>query len=134
VILVDANVFMYAAGKPSPQRAPCRRFLDGVVRGDAGFDARTDAEVLQEILHRYRAIGVAETGTALFDGVLGLGIPVLPVTESGLRHARGLIEDMPRLSTRDAVHVGVMAEHGISRVLSYDRGFDGIAGIERLEP
>ena len=134
MILIDTNVFMYAAGRSSPQRAPCRRFLDDVVRGDSDFEVRTDAEVLQEILHRYRIIESAEKGTALFDAVLGLDIPVLPVTETALRHARGLLEDVPRLSTRDAVHVGVMVEHGISRVLSYDRGFDGIAGIERLEP
>ena len=134
MILVDANVFMVAAGKPSPQREPCRRFLDRVVGGDPGLDARTDAEILQEILHRYRTISAADTGTALFDAVLDLGIPVLSVTEAGLRHARTVTEDAPQLSTRDAVHVGVMLEHGISRVLSYDRGFDGVAGIERVEP
>lgn len=134
MILVDANVFMYAAGRKSPQRVPCRRFLDRVVGGEAGLDARTDAEVLQEILHRYRVTDESAKGLALFDAVLDLGIPILPVTEAGLRHARALVEQDARLSTRDAVHVGVMLEHGISRVLSYDRGFDGVAGIERLEP
>ncbi|MFV1959950.1 MAG: type II toxin-antitoxin system VapC family toxin [Planctomycetota bacterium] len=134
MILVDANVFMYAAGKPSPQRDPSRRFLERVVRGKEALDARTDAEVLQEILHRYRVIHAPEKGLALFDAVLDLGIAVLPVTETGLRHARTLVQEGPRISTRDAVHVGVMFEHGISRVLSYDRGFDGVAGIERVEP
>jgi len=134
VILVDANVFMYAAGRRSTQRAPCRLFLERVVGGEAGLDARTDAEVLQEILHRYRVSGESGKGLALFDAVLGLGIPVLPVTEAGMRHARTLIEHDTRLSTRDAVHVGVMLEHGISRVLSYDRGFDAVSGIERVEP
>ena len=105
-----------------------------VVQGDAGHQALTDAEVLQEILHRYRTLGTGGVGTAMFDAVLGLGIPVLPVTETCLRHARGLLEDAPRISTRDAVHVGVMVEHGISRVLSYDRGFDDVPGIERVEP
>ena len=134
MILVDTSIFMVAAGKPSPQREPCRQFLDRMVRGDADVAARTDAEVLQEILHRYRVIAAADTGTALFDAVLDLGIPVLSVTEQAMRHARTLLEDVSRLSTRDAVHVGVMLEHGISRVLSYDWGFDGLAGIERVEP
>lgn len=134
MILIDTNVFLYAAGKPSPQREPCRRFLDQVVQGDPDLDARTDAEVLQEILHRYRTTREAGKGTALFDAVLDLGIPVLSVTEAGLRHARRLVEQSAHLSTRDAVHVGVMVEHGISRVLSYDRGFDGLAGIERVQP
>jgi len=134
VILVDANVFMYAAGTPSPQRESCQRFLERVVRGDRSPRVATDAEVLQEILHRYRSIRRPETGMALFDAVIALGIPVLPVDEGVMRHARALLQDAPRLSTRDAVHVGVMLEHGISQVLTYDRGFDGIRGIERVEP
>jgi predicted nucleic acid-binding protein len=33
VILIDANVFMYAAGRASPFRVPCQRFLERTVAG-----------------------------------------------------------------------------------------------------
>jgi hypothetical protein len=133
VILVDANVFMYAAGKPSRQRAPSRRWLESVVRGERS-DACTDAEVLQEILHRYRAIGVPDTGFRLFDSIVSLGIPVLPVTEADLRTARTVLAEHPHLSTRDGVHLGVMRQHGIHDIVSYDRGFSSVPWIARLEP
>ena len=36
------------------------------------------------------------------------------------------------LSARDAVHLAVMQRRGISRILTFDTGFDGIVGIERI--
>lgn len=130
---VDANVFMYAAGRPSPQREPCRAFLRAVV-ADQAPPCCTSAEVLQEILHRYRSLGRADTAFAVYDAVVQLGLPVLAVGPGELDAARRLLEAHPGLSTRDGVHLGTMEAHGIQRVLSYDRGFDEAAGFERLEP
>jgi predicted nucleic acid-binding protein len=36
-----------------------------------------------------------------------------------------------RLSAGDAIHVAVMQPRGVSDILSFDRGFDGIPGIAR---
>lgn len=134
MILVDANVFMYASGRPSPQRAPCRAFLLRAAQGRTEDEACTDVEVLQEILHRYRVVGEPQIGTSMFDEILSSGMSILPVGERTMRHARAMLDEHTRISTRDAVHAGVMLERGIARVLSYDRGFDAIEGIERMEP
>ena len=130
---VDANVFMYAAGRPSPQREPCRAFLRSVVAA-AAPPCCTSTEVLQEILRRYRAIGRAQTAFTVFDSVVQLGIPIMSVGMDELRLARRLLETCPGLSTRDGVHLGTMEAHGIRRVLSYDRGFEEVDWVERLEP
>jgi hypothetical protein len=37
-----------------------------------------------------------------------------------------------RLSARGALHIAVMEQHGIERILSFDSGFDGFPGISRL--
>jgi predicted nucleic acid-binding protein len=132
VILIDANIFMYAAGRESPQRLPCQRFLEKTVAGGSPA-ACTDAEVLQEILHRYRSLQIPEIGFRLFDAVVHLGIPILAVTDRSLREARGLLENHPGLSTRDGIHLGVMLEHGIAEVLSYDRGLSQVSWVKRLE-
>lgn len=132
MILIDANIFMYAAGRESPQRMPCQRWLEKIVAGE-GPAACTDAEVLQEILHRYSSLGVPEVGFQLFDAVTHLGMPILAVTDRALREARTLLEDHPGLSTRDGVHLGVMWEHAIEEVLSYDRGLAEVSWVRRLE-
>jgi predicted nucleic acid-binding protein len=36
------------------------------------------------------------------------------------------------MAARDALHVAVMERHGVSRIMSFDRGFDIVPGIERL--
>lgn len=132
MILIDTNIFMYAAGKESPQRAPCQRFLERIVAGE-GPAACTDTEVLQEILHRYRTLKVPEVGFQIFDAVSRLGIPILAVTDRVMAEARRLLEDHPILSTRDCVHLGVMREHGIEEVFSYDGGFSEVSWVKRYE-
>jgi predicted nucleic acid-binding protein len=132
VILIDANVFMYAAGRESPQQQPCQRWLEKMVDGE-GPAACTDSEVLQEILHRYRSLKLPEIGFQLFDAVTQLGIPILAVTDRALREARTLLEEHPQLSTRDGVHLGVMREHAIEEVLSYDCGLSRVSWVKRLE-
>ena len=133
MILIDANVFMYAAGRESPQRAPCQAYLRRLVEPDTHL-VSTDAEVLQEILHRYKALGVPEIGFGLVDAITHLPIPVLPIAEADVIEARRLMERFEDLSARDAVHLGVMQQHGIERILSYDRGFDRVAWAVREEP
>jgi predicted nucleic acid-binding protein len=65
LILLDANILMYAGGSSHPNKAPSLAFLERVALGE--LDACMDAEVLQEILHRYRAIGRWEDGRRVFD-------------------------------------------------------------------
>ena len=132
MILVDANIFMYAAGRESPQQEPCQRFLEEIVSGK-GPAVCTDSEVLQEILHRYRSLKIPEVGFQLFDAVIHLGIPILAVTDRSMREARRILAEYPGLSTRDGVHLGVMKEHGIETVLSYDRGLSEVSWAKRLE-
>jgi len=133
VILIDANIFMYAAGRESSQREPCQRFLDRIVEG-VGPAACTDAEVLQEILHRYRSLRVPEVGFQIFDAVTHLGIPILAVTDRAMAEARRLLAEHPHLSTRDGVHLGVMWEHGLEEVLSYDSDFSQVPWVKRVQP
>ncbi|MGM0575285.1 MAG: type II toxin-antitoxin system VapC family toxin [Myxococcota bacterium] len=132
MIFLDANVFMYAAGADSPQRAPCQRLLRRVASGS--LPACTNSEVLQEILHRYRAIRRPEVGFRLFDLVLDLRLPILAVREEDLVRARQYVEEHPRLSTRDAVHLGTMRGHRVSELYSYDAGFDAVPWARRREP
>jgi hypothetical protein len=45
VILIDANTFMYAAGRESPQRLPCKRFLERTVAGSIQILAITEGSL-----------------------------------------------------------------------------------------
>ncbi len=57
---------------------------------------------------------------------------VLPVALADTDRARRLVVEVPGVSVRDAVHAGVMLNHDIVDVATFDRGFDAIPGIRRL--
>lgn len=132
MILIDANVIMYAAGAPHPHKTPSVQLLERVARGDV--EATIDAETLQEILHRYRAIKRWEEGRQVFDLARQLFPHVMPVSAEVLDRARTLLDAYPSLMARDALHAAVVLHERLDGICSYDRDFDVIAGVMRTEP
>lgn len=132
MILVDANVFMYAAGKPHPHKAPSVAFLERVARRQ--IDAATDAEVLQEILHRYRALRRWSEGRSVYDLARTIVPAVLPITGEVVDEARRLLDQNQSVSARDALHAAVFRESRARAFCSFDSDFDRIPGMRRIEP
>jgi predicted nucleic acid-binding protein len=132
VILVDSNVFMYSAGADHPHKEPCSRFLTRIA--EDAIDAAVDAEVLQEILHRYRATMRWEDGRRVYDLARRIVPVVLPVTAEVLDAARLLMDSHPGFWARDALHAAVVIHHQLEAIVSLDRDFDVVPGIARLEP
>jgi hypothetical protein len=130
MILVDSNVPMYLVGAAHPNKEAARRLLEEAVT--AGEALCTDAEVLQEILHRYTAIRRPQDIDPAFESLLAVVDVVYPIERADVERARTLIDRTPQLSARDAIHVAVMRRHDVDQVMSFDRGFDAIAGMERI--
>jgi predicted nucleic acid-binding protein len=121
---------MYLVGAAHPHKTDAQRALEKLVRDRQRLV--TDAEVLQEILHRYIAIARRDAIQPAFDALLGITDDVLAVDRRAVERAKQIVLGYQRLSARDAVHLAVMEQHGIERVLSFDTGFDGFPGITRL--
>lgn len=132
MILVDSNILMYAAGAPHRHKAESVAFLQRIANGQV--EAVLDAEVLQEILHRYRAIGRWDNGRRVFDLARRIIPAVVPVTAEILDRARALLDSYSALMARDALHAAVCQEAGLEAICSYDRDFDRIRGLKRREP
>lgn len=123
---------MYAGGGDHEHKAASDAALRRVAAG--GLRGAVDAEVLQEILHRYtslrrtadRAI-VYETAREVFD-------VVIPITAPVMEGAYGLLRRYARLSARDAVHAAVVLAHDLDAICSYDRDYDAVPGLKRVEP
>ena len=130
MILVDSNVPMYLVGAAHPHKADAQRVLERLVADRERLV--TDAEVLQEILHRYVAINRREAIQPAFDALLGVVDEVLPIDGDTAEAAKAIVLGRHRLSARDAIHAAVMAQHGIRRIVSFDTGFDTLPDIERV--
>ena len=132
MILIDANIFMYAAGADHPHKQPSIEFLEHVATG--AEDAAVDAETLQEILHRYRAIGRWLEGRAVFDLARKIVPNIVSIDATVLDLARELLDRHDEIMARDALHAAVVLEHGMEGIVSYDRDFDQIHRVRRIEP
>ncbi len=130
MILVDTNVPMYLVGDDEIHKARTERLLDRAVTNRERLV--TDTEVFQEILHRYTAIDRREAIQPAFDLLYGIVDEIFPIEVSAIESAKTLVLGYRQLSARDALHVAVMQEHGVDRIMSFDRGFDAIPGLRRL--
>ena len=130
MILVDSNIPMYLVGAAHPHKLDAQRLLEKLVRD--GERLVTDAEVLQEVLHRYIAIDRRDAIQPAFDSLLTVVDEVLPVEGKTVDRAKQIVLAYRRLSARDAVHLAVMERHRIEKILSFDSGFDSFPGVRRL--
>jgi hypothetical protein len=130
VILVDANVPMYLVGADHPHKVDAQRILERAAT--ARERLVTDAEVFQEILHRYVAIDRRDAIQPAFDILNELVDEIFPIDATVVNRAKSLVLGYPRLSARDAIHVASMQEHSVARIMSFDAAFDAVPGFTRL--
>ena len=129
---MDANILMYAAGASHANKEPSLALLRAVA--DGRLDGVLDAEVLQEELHRYRAIGAWSAGRSVYDHARAIFPMVLPITAEVLDGARALLDRTSGISARDALHAAVVEAYELEAICSYDRGFDRLPRLRRREP
>ena len=129
---LDANVPIYAKGADHPLKQPCAEIVLAVANGV--LRAVTDAEVIQELVHRFHAIGRQAEGIRLAEEFLAVMSHILPVTRLDAERSLRLLRDHPRLSPRDAIHAAVMLNHDLRYIISADTHFDQVPGVERIDP
>jgi hypothetical protein len=130
MIFIDSNIPMYLVGAEHPHKSDARRLLDRSVASKTPLV--TDAEVLQEILHRYTAIDRTDAIRPAFDVLLALVEEVYPVERTDVERARDHVLSRRKLSARDAIHAAIMERHAVKQIMSFDAGFDRIPGFIRI--
>lgn len=131
-LLFDTAVFIYAVGREHPHREPCRQLVR--LLAQETLTADISAEALQEYVHvrtrkgieRSQAVDEARSIVALCR--------VHDVTMTELQVGLQLFRTHPDLHMRDAIHAATALACQASVLVSPDRAFDDVPGIERLEP
>ncbi len=133
LVFIDANVPMYAGGARHDPREPCLDVLNLAAMSPRSFI--TSAEVLQELLHRYRAMREWARGRRILQrfSLLMQG-RIEPVLAVDVDRAAALADTHPDVAARDLLHAAVMLRAGATAVVSADRDFDRITGVTRLDP
>ena len=131
-VFIDVNIFMYAAGSSHPHQEPSKRLLERIGHGD--LEAVSDTETLQELLYRFWHLKQVSHGVALVHQVVRIVPTLLPIEKADVVLAARLLTAHAGLEPRDAIHAAAMLNRGITHLYSYDRHFDAIPGLTRLEP
>ena len=130
MIFIDSNIPMYLIGAPHPHKSESQFLLERLIA--AGQRLVTDAEVLQEIIHRYAAIGKRDAIGPAFQLLLEVVDDVLPIGKVDVMRAGEIVQNRALLSARDSLHIAVMERHGIRSILSFDADFDRWPGLKRI--
>ncbi len=121
---------MYLIGAAHPHKADAQVILERLIA--EGQRLVTDAEALQEILHRYTAIERREAIGPALQATLDIVDQVIPIEKADVLRAAEIVQNPASLSARDAVHIAVMERYGIRTILSFDGDFDRWPGLQRI--
>lgn len=131
-VLVDSTIAAYALGIEHPLKAPCRQLLLELAEGRGRGYA--SVEMIQEIVH-HRLRKTGDPALAVRDGRgLATVLTVLNFDHEVLDTSLRLIEQLPGVRGRDAVHAATALAYGIDKIASTDTAFDRIPGITRIDP
>ncbi len=112
---LDSNIPMYLVGAPHPRKSDAQVLVERLIA--AGERLVTDAEVLQEILHRYTSINRREAIAPALQLTLDIVDEVYAIERDDVLRAGEITQNPARLSARDAVHIAVMERQRIRSIL-----------------
>lgn len=131
-LLLDTAIFLYAAGGAHRYQEACRsivaRLGAGTLRGSASV------ALVQEYVHaRGRRREGRRAALAEATEISNL-VDLRPFRGSDVPTLLALLGAHPRLDAQDAVHAATAINNGIGAILSTDRAFDDVGGLERVDP
>ena len=118
---------MYLVGAPHPNKDHALAALNRLVADER--ELVTDAEVFQEILHRYTANGRPEAIEPAFDFLIQTTTNLFPIDLNAILEAKAVMVEAPYLSARDAIHATTMRLHGVRYILTFDEEFRKFSGL-----
>ena len=126
MIFVDANVFMYAVGRPHPLQTRAQEFFDESLHNRKTLF--TSAEVIQELMHVYLRTNRAYTLDSALELIDKVGVQVWPLEEADVTLARQLHDQHPALEARDLCHLASCRRRGVSEIMTFDRALAAVLG------
>ncbi|OGB89266.1 hypothetical protein A2625_03770 [candidate division WOR-1 bacterium RIFCSPHIGHO2_01_FULL_53_15] len=129
---LDTNILIYAHGSAHRYKEPCQAILR-LAASDELFGV-TNTEVLQEILYRYFSLGQRTIGIRIVENTLAVIHEVLPVEKADILLSVNLLNRYRHLNVRDAIHAATALRGNFKYILSVDKHFDKINGLQRVDP
>lgn len=132
---IDSNIFIYPViydEDAISESKNCKSFLLKIASG--GVEAYTSVITWDEVTWIVRRILGVEASVALGSKFLRFpNLKILGIRKTTILKAQEVMEKYG-LRPRDAIHAATAIENKITTIVSYDRGFDSVSGLKRIEP
>ncbi len=135
VRFLDTNIFLRYLTRDDPEKA--ERCFDLFQRVKAGSEAVTTSEsVIAEVVF---VLSSPKLYAVPRDRVRSLLVPILTLRGLRLPNRRLYLRALDlyadhEIDFEDALSVAHLERRKLTAILSYDRGFDRVAGVRREEP
>lgn len=129
-LFLDPVVLLRAFGGPHPDRDACVSLLEAAQAGAIEFHLSVEGG--QEFLFHRLRMGTREDAVAEFDAVDAL-VTWHSFEAETLRASRQIV-GVGQARGRDAVHAATALGAGFSEIVSPDRDFDQVRGLQRVHP
>lgn len=130
-MFLDANIFIHSREVSDPRGRSCRSLLDQIAAGTQR--ATTSWLVVNEVVNFYIRTNHLDAALRCLEMIRGLpNLDILPLDSRTGTHVAYYLHS--GLLTSDAFHAATMKAHQIQVLCSFDKGFDKVDGIRRMEP
>jgi hypothetical protein len=130
--LFDTGVFLYALGGEHDYREPCRAIVSAQGAGQLAGEA--SLELIHEFAYVRARHSVVRDRAAQSARDIAEMCQLHAVRRADVARALDLWCEHERLDMRDAIFAAQALNHGMDAILSADRGFEGIDGLQRIDP
>ena len=125
----DSNIFIFAAIDRGKLGKSCRDIMKLI--DNQGISAAASYTVVDEVLWVLKKnIGKADA-IKITKAMLSMPIRWIEVNEPVILGTLEIFE-RSKLDPRDSIHISSMKNMGLTTIVSEDKDFDGVAGIERI--
>ena len=134
---LDANVFIYAYYKPKRELTEKEKQMkehakDTITRINEGEEVITTVVHLSEVTNILKRALSMEDLYSLLIGLFSMdNVRIVDVTTEDYLGAIELTSEL-KMDPNDCLAVDVMRCEDINEIYTFDRGFDGVAGIIRV--
>jgi hypothetical protein len=134
---LDANVFIYAYYKPTRELTEKEKQMkehakDTITRINEGEEVITTVVHLSEVSNILKRALSMEDLYSLLIGLFSMdNVRIVDVTTEDYLGAIELMSEL-KMDPNDCLAVDVMRCEDINEIYTFDRGFDGVAGIIRV--
>lgn len=132
---IDSNIFIYPIiydEKSIIEAKKCRELLLKIASGN--LEACTSYITWDEVVWIVRKL--FDVNVSIHQGRIFLSFPnirLLTIKRTTILKAQEIVEKH-RLTPRDAIHAATAIENNINTIISYDKDFDNLDTVKRIEP